>query len=187
MPYFKQATPTTLKFDPTSATGATVSSLYTPAAMAATGQGSRSIGANQSGGSGSGYNGLPTQTKFDSTNLLQPLMTSGVSASSLKLPIGNGGMQLSEVGPIRHRQSRPASERPSPVAFDGKKGRKRERERVREGERGVRAELKVQSTVCEIRSFIWFLFYFQRLKKLYVKQYRDTLRLTRGLPLLMPV
>lgn len=187
MPYSKQATPTTLKFDPTSATGATVSSLYTPAAMAATGQGSRSIGANQSGGSGSGYNGLPTQTKFDSTNLLQPLMTSGVSASSLKLPIGNGGMQLSEVGPIRHRQSRPASERPSPVAFDGKKGRKRERERVREGERGVRVELKVQSTVCEIHSFIWFFLYFQRLKRLYVKQYRDTLRLTRGLPLLMPV
>ena len=31
-----------------------------------------------------------------------------------------GGVLQNEVGPVRHRQSRPASERPSPVAFDGK-------------------------------------------------------------------
>ena len=43
--------------------------------------------------------------------LLQPL--------GLKLPQMNGGTLPSEAGPIRHRQSRPANERPSPVAFDG--------------------------------------------------------------------
>ena len=38
----------------------------------------------------------------------------------MKLPLGNGNVQLGEGGPIRHRQSRPANERPSPVAFDGR-------------------------------------------------------------------
>ena len=121
---FKQATPTTLKFDPTSVAGG--ASLYTPAVAAA--QSSRNI---QTGG---GFNGLATQSKIDG-NLLQPLMGTGVSASSLKLPLGNGGMQLSEVGPIRHRQSRPASERPSPVAFDGKQeGGEKGKPKGREGE-----------------------------------------------------
>lgn len=41
-------------------------------------------------------------------------------AATMKLPLGNGSAQLGEGGPIRHRQSRPANERPSPVAFDGK-------------------------------------------------------------------
>lgn len=72
-----------------------MSSLYTP-----TNQGSRSIAVAQT------YN----PPKLD--GLLQP-------ATNMKLPLGNGGTQPSEVGPIRHRQSRPASERPSPVAFDG--------------------------------------------------------------------
>jgi hypothetical protein len=85
--------PPTLKFDPSTAT--VVSSLYTPTNQAPP----RAIAIAQQT-----YN----PPKLDT--LLQP-------ASNLKLPLGNGG--TSEPGPIRHRQSRPATERPSPVAFDG--------------------------------------------------------------------
>lgn len=42
-----------------------------------------------------------------------------IQPHGLKLPQMNGGTHPSEAGPIRHRQSRPASERPSPVALDG--------------------------------------------------------------------
>ena len=85
------AIPTTLSLDQLGA--GKVASIHTPPPSTPKGL----------GGSGFGGSGLE--------GLMQP--------SPLLLPHSNGGMQLSEAGPIRTIVRQAAKERPSPVAMDG--------------------------------------------------------------------